>query len=256
MKRISAHGAVIGGAAVCLPTHSCSHATCDPCATRSPATTAASPLITAKRGRFYKPLVNQGINLWRFRMGRLHKGWNTWEYNHSSIPDPRPFPEPAVNNYYGRTRLWNPIAGKIGLVNRKAEEWGWPHQRPPPTGLRRSPEYFPFFFDRYFPNVEVRLVLDSVLNNETTRPVFHIPQDMSKQELVNYLKNIYNIDNVVRIGVRNMRGKRFKNEVGQIKAMPDYKVAVVELDAPVSIEFKQIKGTEDTPDNKPQAQIS
>lgn len=189
-------------------------------------------------------------------MGRLHKGWNTWEYDHKRAPDPRPYPEPSVNNYFGRTRLWNPILGKIGIVNRKAEEWGWPHQRPPPTGLRQSPEYLPHFLDRYFPDVEVRLVLDSVLNNETMRPVFQIPQDMSKQELVNYLKNIYSIDNVVRISVRNMRGRRFKNEVGQIKTYPDYKVAVVELDGPVSIELKQIKGTEDTPDNKPQAQIS
>lgn len=219
----------------------------------SPLGTAA--LATHARFRFYKPLVNQGVNLWRFRMGRLHKGWNTWEYAHTK-PDPRPYPEPAVNNYYGRTRLWNPIAGKIGVINKKAEDWGWPHQRPPPTGLRQSKEHFPFFFERYFPDVAVRLVLDSVLNNETTRPVFHIPQDMSKQELVNYLKNIYGIDNVVRISVRNVRGKRFKNEVGMIKTLPDYKIAVVELDSPVVVEFKQIKGTEDTPDNKPQAQIS
>ncbi|KPI88334.1 hypothetical protein ABL78_2573 [Leptomonas seymouri] len=256
MKRISSSSAVVGSAVAGLSLHGClSNAalSADIC---SQSRAAASPLVTAKRGRFYKPLVNQGINLWRFRMGRLHKGWSTWEYNHDVIPDPRPFPEPAVNNYYGRTRIWNPIAGKIGLVNRKAEEWGWPHRRPPPTGLRRSPEYFPFFFDRYFPSEEVRLVLDSVLNNETTYPVFHIPQNMSKQELVNYLKHLYHIDNVVRISVRNVRGKRFKNEVGQIKSMPDYKVAVVELDAPVSIELKQFKGTEDTPDNKPQAQIS
>lgn len=188
-------------------------------------------------------------------MGRLHKGWNTWEYAHTK-PDPRPYPEPAVNNYFGRSRLWNPIAGKIGIINRKAEDWGWPHRRPPPTGLRQSPEFLPYFMDRYFPDVEVRLVLDSVLNNETTNPVFLIPQDMSKQELVNYLKNLYNIDNVVRIAVHNVRGRHFKNEVGEIKSMPDYKIALVELDTPVVIEFKQIKGTDDTPDNKPQSQIS
>lgn len=218
----------------------------------------ASPttaLTTSARFRFYKPMVNQGINLWRFRMGRIHKGWSTFEYQHTQA-DPRPYPEPTVNNYHGRSRIWNPIAGKIGLVNKKAEEWGWPHQKPPPTGLRQSREHFPHFFSRYFPDTEVRLVLDSVLNNETTRPVFQIPQDMSKQELVNYLKNIYNVDNIVRISVRNVRGRRFKNEVGAIKVMPDYKVAVVELDSPVVVEFKQIKGTEDTPDNKPTAQIS
>jgi len=220
-----------------------------------PSEDGPAALCTARRHRFYRPLVNQGINLWRYRMGRLHKGWNTWEYKHTS-PDPRPYPEPAVNNYYGRTRLWNPIAGKIGVVNRKSEDFDWPHRRPPPTGLRRSPEFFPFFFERYFPDVEVNLVLDSVLNQETTRPVFHIPQDMSKQELVLYLRNLYQIDNVVRISVRNARGRRFKNEVGTIKQLPDYKIAVVELDTPVSIDFKQIKGTEDTPDNKPQAQVT
>lgn len=207
------------------------------------------------RTRFYKPLVNQGINLWRHRMGRIHKGWNMWEYAHTR-PDPRPFPEPAVNNYYGRSRLWNPIVGKIGVVNKKAEDWNWPHARPPPTGLRHSPEYLPHFLARYFPDVEVRLVLDSVLNSETTRPVFHIPQDMSRRELINYLKNVYNIDNVVHVMVRNKRGRRFKNEVGMIKTLPDYKVAVVTLDAPVTIELKQIKGTDDTPDNAKTAQIT
>lgn len=212
-----------------------------------------SALYTSVRHRFYRPLPNAGINLWKARMGRLHKGWNTWEYQHTK-PDPRPYPEPAVNNYHGRSRIWNPIAGKIGIVNKKIDAWGWPHNRPPPAGLRRSRDYFPHFFDRYFPDVEVKLVLDSVLNQETTRPVFHVPQSMSRQEIIHYLRNIYGIDNVVRIGIRNIRGKRFKNEVGAIKSLPDYKVAVVELDTPVTIEMKQIKGSEDTPDNKPQAQ--
>eukprot|EP00796_Vickermania_ingenoplastis_P003834 gene3834-2714_t len=205
----------------------------------SSSSSSSSALLAPLRHRFYKPLVNQGINLWRSRMGRVHKGWNTWEYQHKK-PDPRPYPEPAVNNYYGRSRIWNPVAGKIGLVHRKSEEWGWPHQRPPPAGLRHSQEYFPHFFERYFPDAEVTLLLDSVLNQETTRPVFQVPQNMSRQEISNYLRNIYGIDNV--------------NEVGTIKNLPDFKIAVVELDVPVSVEFKQIKGSEDTPDNKPQAQ--
>lgn len=212
-----------------------------------------SALYSSVRHRFYRPLPNAGINLWKAKMGRIHKGWNTWEYKHSQ-PDPRPYPEPAVNNYHGRSRIWNPIAGKIGIVNKKIEAWGWPHHKPPPAGLRRSQDYFPHFLERYFPDVEVKLVLDSVLNQETTRPVFHVPQSMSRREIINYLRNIYGIDNVVRIGIRNVRGKRFKNEVGSIKSLPDYKVAVVELDTPVVIEMKQIKGSEDTPDNKPQAQ--
>nr|CCC94698.1 conserved hypothetical protein [Trypanosoma congolense IL3000] len=214
-----------------------------------------SPLTISCRGRFYRPLVDDGINLWRRRMGRIHKGWRTWEYQHTR-PDPRPFPEPSVNDYFGRSRIWNPIACKIGYVRKKAEEWGWPLKRPPPTGLRHSQEFFPFFFDRYFPDAEVRLLLDSVLNNETKHPVFQIPCDMSKVELVNYLRNIYGIDNVVRVQVRNRRGRRYKNEVGEIRMLNDYKLAVVELDTPVSVELKQIKGTEDTSDNRPQERIS
>nr|6YXX_AX Chain AX, uL23m [Trypanosoma brucei brucei]6YXY_AX Chain AX, uL23m [Trypanosoma brucei brucei] len=212
-------------------------------------------LTVSTRGRFYRPLVDDGINLWRRRMGRIHKGWRTWEYQHTR-PDPRPFPDPPVNDYFGRSRIWNPIACKLGYVRKKADEWGWPNKPPPPTGLRYSQEFFPFFFERYFPDAEVRLLLDSVLNNETKRPVFQIPCSMSKVELVNYLKNIYGIDNVVRVEVRNRRGRRYKNEVGEIKMMDDYKVAVVELDTPVSVELKQIKGTEDTSDNRPQERIT
>lgn len=217
-----------------------------------PSNLGAGALSTSKRGRFYRPLVNQGINLWRSRMGRLHKGWEMHSYRHSR-PDERPYPEPSINNYYGKARLmWNPIAGKIGVINKKHEDFGWPERRPPPSGLRASPEFFPYFFEKYFPSAEVVLVIDSVLNNETTRPVFQIPQDMSREELVNYLRNIYQIDNIVEISVRNMRGKRYKNEVGTIKQLPDVKIATVSLDAPIVIDFKQIKGTEETPDNKPQ----
>lgn len=214
---------------------------------------AHSSLFISIRSRFYRPLPHAGINLWRSKMGRIHNGWSTWEYQHKR-PDPRPYPEPSVNNYYGKTRLWNPIAGKIGIVNKKIEEWGWPHNRPPPAGLRRSPEYFPHFFDRYFPDEEVKLVLDSVLNQETTRPVFQVHPSMSRQEITNYLRNIYGLDNIVHVAVRNLRGRRLKNEVGAIKTLPDYKLAIVELDTPVIIEMKQIKGSEDTPDNRPNAQ--
>ncbi|KAH8619110.1 hypothetical protein ERJ75_000213500 [Trypanosoma vivax] len=78
---------------------------------------------------------------------------------------------------------------------------------------------------------------------------------MSKEELANYLRNIYGIDNIVGIQARNMSGRRYKNEVGAIRRMNDYKLAIVELDSPVSVELKQIKGTEDTSDNRPQSRI-
>lgn len=206
-------------------------------------------LSTPRRHRFYKPLMNQGINLWRSRMGRLHKGFGLHMYRHSKM-DPKPIQEPCVNDYFGRTRLWNAIPSKVGVVNKKSEDFGWPHRRPPPTGLRLSAEYFPFFFSKYFPDVECRLVVDSVLNNETTQPVFLFPPDMSKAEIANYLKNVYGFENIVSIKTRNLTPRRYKNEVGSIKLSAAYKQATVVLDAPVKIDFKAIKGTEDTPDNQ------
>lgn len=213
--------------------------------------TATSPLVACVRHRFYKPLVNQGINLWRYRMGRIHKGTSQWQYQRRTI-DPNPFPEKPVNNYYGRTRLWNAIPSKVGIVNKKAEDFGWPHRRPPPTGLRESQEFFPYFFSRYFPDVECKLIVDSVLNNETTDPTFLFPPNMSREEIANYLKNVYGMDNIVHVIVRNMPHRKYKNEVGTIKLTPGLKQATVILDTPVKIDFKAIKGTEDTPDNKPQ----
>mmetsp|Transcript_2928 Transcript_2928/g.3311 ORF Transcript_2928/g.3311 Transcript_2928/m.3311 type:complete len:243 (-) Transcript_2928:64-792(-) len=209
-------------------------------------------LTCTRRHRFYKPLINQGINLWRSRMGRIHKGFALHSYRHSKM-DEKPSPEPCENNYYGRTRLWNAIPSKVGVVNKKSEDFGWPHRRPPPTGIRQSPEYFPHFFSKYFPDVECRLVVDSVLNNETTKPVFLFPPDMSKADIGNYLKNVYGFDNIVAIHTRNLTPRRYKNEVGSIKLSAAYKQATVILDAPVKIDFKAIKGTEDTPDNQKRA---
>lgn len=226
---------------------SCSSSSCSSTST----SISSTALLTHCRERFYKPILNRGLNLFRYRMGRIHRGWETFGYRRSPM-DPKPSPESPVNDYYGRTRLHNPIVSKIALVNKKSEDFGWPHRRPPPTGLRRSPEYLPFFTEKYFPDVEVKLVLDSVINNETTRPMFLCPPSMSRRELTSYLRNIYGIDNVARIDVRNFQGKKYKNELGQIKQLPSVKSAIVTLDSPVSIDLKAIKGTEDTPDNKPQ----
>lgn len=70
------------------------------------------------------------------------------------------------------------------------------------------------------------------------------------------MTNIYGIDNIIAIHTHNIHGSQFKNEVGKIKKLPDYKLATVELDSPVTIEFKQIKGTEDTPDNKQKPKLT
>lgn len=212
-----------------------------------------SPTITSSGGcqlrhRFYKPIMNAGVNLWKAHQGRSHRGFEIWDYKHSKL-DPRPAPETSVNSYFGRTRLWNPLVSKMAIINKKSEDWGYPLKEPPPTGLRRSPEYFPYFMAKYFPNVECNLLFDSILNTETTRPVFMFPSDMSKQEIALYLKNLYNIDNIVSVQTKNIAGRRYKNEVGAIKLTEQKKLAFVTLDTAVKIELKQIKGTDDGPDS-------
>jgi large subunit ribosomal protein L23 len=202
-----------------------------------------------RRHRFYRPIMNSGINLWKAKMGRTHRGYETWVYRHSK-PDPRPAPESVLNDYFGRTRLWNPIVSKMALINKKAEDWGYPERDPPPTGLRRSREAFPFFFEKYFPETEVHLILDSVINNETDTPIFTVPSNMSKAEIANYLKNIYNVENIVHISTKNISGQRYKNEIGVIRITPQQKLAFVRLDSPVTIRLNQIKGSDDTPDKR------
>jgi large subunit ribosomal protein L23 len=135
-------------------------------------------------------------------------------------------------------------------MRSKVDQWQYPYRQPPPSGLRQSKEFFPHFFNRYFPNDECRLVIDSVLNNETSQPVFHFPMHMSKLEISNYLRNVYGLENIISVDTKNFRGRYYKNEVGAIRNLPDYKEATVTLDAPVVVDFKQLKGTEDTPDNK------
>jgi large subunit ribosomal protein L23 len=169
---------------------------------------------------------------------------NLWMYAKRPM-DPKPIPPNRRNPYFGPRRIWNAIPSRAGVISRKVEEWGYPARDPPHTGIRKSREYFPFFLDRYFPDAECRLVLDSVLNNETTTPQFVFPCEMSKQEIVNYLRNIYGIENIVSVQVRNVSGRRWKNELGFIRQAPDTKLATVMLDAPVKIDFKQVKGTED-----------
>lgn len=169
---------------------------------------------------------------------------NLWMYRKTPM-DPKPIPKDPKNPYFGKRRIWNVIPSRAGVISRKVEEWGYPHRDPPPTGIRKSREYFPYFLDRYFPDVECKLVVDTVLNNETITPAFQFPPHMSKQEIVNYLRNVYGIENIVSVHTRNVAGRRWKNELGFIRQLPDVKYAYVTLDAPVKIDFKQVKGTED-----------
>ena len=195
---------------------------------------------------FYKPCNRGDLPArWAVETGRredIH--FNTWMYRKKPM-DPKPIPKSPINPYYGKRRIWNAIPSSAGVVSRKVEEWGYPTRDPPNTGIRKSREYYPYFMDRYFPDVYCKLILDSVLNNETTQPEFLVPPHVSKQEIVSYLRNIYGIENIVSVYTRNLAGRRWKNEIGFIRMEDPVKVAVVTLDAPVKIEFKQVKGTED-----------
>lgn len=212
----------------------------------------SSPAVVSseqRRGRFYRPALDSGYHLFKLRWGFIRTPQQTHRYQHIR-PERRPLEKDSVNPFYGTRRLFNPIPSRIGIVNKKASDWGYPERRPPPAGIRQSAEFFPHFFEKYFPAEECKLVIDSVLNTDSRRPVFHFPPHMSKREIGNYLRNIYGLDNIIRIHTRNVKGRFFKNELGKIKTLPDYKEATITLDAPVRVDFKQIKGTEDTPDNK------
>jgi large subunit ribosomal protein L23 len=210
------------------------------------ATDALRPApLFARRCVFYRPEIYGMHSKLPAKTGRIWTINNTWMYRPIKR-DPLPYPEPAFNNLYGRQRLWNAIPSKFGVASKKAHDWGYPERDPPPKGLRESPEYFPYFFDKYFPDVECRLVLDSVLNVDTTMPVFEFPPHMSKAEIANYLRNVHGFDNIVNVTTRNISGRTYKNEIGVIKQLPDVKLAHVTLDAPVRIDFKQVKTTEES----------
>jgi len=215
----------------------------------SPAVSSSTASAEQRRGRFYKPALDSGYHQFKLRWGFIRTPQQTFRYQRTA-PVRRPQTESPVNNYFGKRRLYNPIPSKIGIVNKKASEWGYPERMPPPAGIRNSAEYFPFFFEKYFPAEECRLVIDSVLNTNSKQPVFHFPPHVSKREIGNYLRNIYGLDNIISIQTRNVKGRFFKNEVGKIKSLPDYKEATVRLDAAVRVDFKQIKGTEDSADNQ------
>lgn len=204
---------------------------------------AASPVQL--RQNFYRPIRNAGPHKWERRLGRLQSGLPFMDRYRRLKMDPKPIPEKEKNTYFGKETLWNPIPSAAGVWAKKSADWGWPQRDPPPRGLRQSPEYFPHFFQKYFPDVQCRLQIDSVLNNETRTPVFSFPCDMSKQEIRNYLRNIYGIDNIEKVETRNSNGQRYKNELGMIRMTLPFKRATVTLDAPVVIELKTVKETSD-----------
>jgi large subunit ribosomal protein L23 len=209
---------------------------------------------SSRRGRFYRPFYNHGQDVWNQQQVQLHFDKAHWLYQPREM-DPKPIPEPEENNLYGKKRLWNPVQSSATVAAQKHEEFGWPYREPAPTGLRRSWEYFPYWFERYFPNVQARLVVDSVLNNETMEPRFRFPATMSKQEISNYLQNVHGFEGIDAVETRNYSGLRYKNEIGTIKQMEDYKEATVRLESPVLIELKQVKETSDVGDGKERDQM-
>lgn len=171
--------------------------------------------------------------------------FNRWMYQRRPM-DPKPIKKEAKSPFAaGKRHIWNAIPSAAGVVQRKVHEWGYPVRDPPPTGIRQSREHFPHFLEKYFPDVTCTLVLDSVLNNETVTPRFVFPCEVSKEEIRNYLRNVYGLENIVSLSVRNVSGRRWKNELGYIRQSPQMKIATVLLDAPVKIDFKQVKGQED-----------
>jgi large subunit ribosomal protein L23 len=203
----------------------------------------------SKRGRFYRPSWNQGQQQWDNGQVQFFRTTAAWNFQPVKS-DPKPIREPETNNLFGKQRLWNPIASNAIIFGAKHKEYGWPYRKPPPTGLRRSWEYFPHWFDKYFPDVSCRLVVDSVLNTETMTPRFRFPPSMSKQEIANYLENVHGFENIDGVTTQNHSGMRYKNEIGTIKQMDDYKEADVRLDSPVIVELKTVKETSDVGDGK------
>uniref|UniRef100_A0A7S1KY29 Uncharacterized protein n=1 Tax=Neobodo designis TaxID=312471 RepID=A0A7S1KY29_NEODS len=203
----------------------------------------------AVRGRFYRPDWTHGQSHFNKGQVQMHGAQAHWFFKPVKSA-PKPIREPETNNLYGKQRLWNAIPSNAVIFGAKHKEYGWPHRKPPPTGLRRSWEYFPHWFDKYFPDVPCRLVVDSVLNNETMTPRFRFPPHVSRREITNYLQNVHGFENIDGVETRNYTGLRYKNEIGTIKQLEDYKEAEVRLDSPVIVELKTVKETSDVGDGK------
>ena len=89
------------------------------------------------------------------------------------------------------------------------------------------------------------LDVDSVMNVETDEIRFIVHPDMSREEIQRYLENVYGIDDIEAVNVKNFAGEPYRNEIGAIKQTPPYKMAYVKVENPVSLQIKQVKGTED-----------
>ena len=201
-----------------------------------------------KRANIYRPVVTKNIRSeHNIRMKGKFTGRSEvalWRYRQIETHGlPKPVDE--QNDYFGPETMPNYIRHAGEYWSKKANDWGYPHRKPPPSGLRHSRDYFPYFFERYFPDTHCRLVLDSVLNVETKEVQFLFEPHMSKQEIRNYLRNIYGIDNIEDVETRNIGGLRYKNELGWIKMAPVHKKATVILDTPTMVQLKQVKDTAD-----------
>lgn len=80
---------------------------------------------------------------------------------------------------------------------------------------------------------------------------FHVPMDMSKLDIKNYLQSIYNVD-VYKVNTRIQHGKTksiVKNDKLVKKKLPDYKVAYVVL-ASGTFKFPDLFPREEPKDDK------
>eukprot|EP00760_Papus_ankaliazontas_P035983 PhM_4_TR8127/c0_g1_i1/m.18201 len=192
--------------------------------------------------RFYRPLWNQGIHKWQQRRGVF--GGNQpamWKYQRKAPPTGHPTPDAPVNKIRSRQQIvTNPIPGLHGFVTQRAAN-GYPERDPVPEGIARSWASYDNFMYKYFPDEECALVLDSVLNNRTKMPMFMVNSEMSKPEIVAYLRNVYGMAGIRDVITRNFAGLRYKNELGVIKKFPAKKAVWVILEEETEVLYKSVK---------------
>jgi large subunit ribosomal protein L23 len=124
--------------------------------------------------QFYRPINTEASAKVPRKFGYKYTDFMIWKYRPiKPLGIPKPLKE--TNPYFGPERLPNYIPSAAEVWRKKAEDWGYPNRTPPPRGLRESPEYFPYFFEKYFPETDCRLVLDTVINTDTREPCFPIP---------------------------------------------------------------------------------
>eukprot|EP00759_Apiculatamorpha_spiralis_P058308 PhF_6_TR9172/c0_g1_i1/m.14279 len=203
--------------------------------------------------RFYLPRTwNRGGHYWNQRPSVYGKNQPPLHmYQRIRPPDPIPYPDDPVNtNFTKRQIITNPIVGIHGVMARKAS-YG---NNPPPKGIAMSWTNYDDFMYKYFPDVECTLVLDSVLNTPNHLPMFLFPPDVSRPEIKAYLQNLYGINGIRKIYVRNFSGTRYKNELGSIRKKDAQKAVWVMLEQPVHVQHKSVKEDADKEPEQQQQQ--